>query len=230
MAGTRGSHLLTVCVGIPREIEDAFNPWYNIQHVPEQLAIPGFQSAARYVSLAGTPKYMALYERDNAQVRSTEAWAKAANTEWTRKMAHLKPLSILVSAFGSYVRAICLMASAHRSHGLSMTWRSVESDLAERRNWSNSLIWLIFAREKSFHAWFFQLKSRACRLQYSSSILYLSIAEFFGLSNRPSRPWNTGQKAYQRIGRTRDEWRSCSYRLPSESSGRKCWHRDGLRL
>ena len=79
MAGTRGSHLLTVCVGIPREIEDAFNPWYNIQYVSEQLAIPGFQSAACYVSLAGTPKYMALYERDNAQVRSTEAWAKAAN-------------------------------------------------------------------------------------------------------------------------------------------------------
>src|SRR5882672_5316374 len=66
----------------------------------------------------------------------------------------------------NYVRNICLMASAHWSHGLSMTWRSVESGLAERRSWSNSLIWLIFVREKFFHTWFFQLKSRACRLQY----------------------------------------------------------------
>jgi hypothetical protein len=56
MAGTRGNHLLAVYVGIPSEIEDEFNKWYNTQHVPERLAIPGFQSAARYVSLEGTPK------------------------------------------------------------------------------------------------------------------------------------------------------------------------------
>lgn len=119
----------------------------------------------------------------------------------------------MVSVGGSYVRAIRLMTSAHRSHAPSMTWRSVESGLAERRSWPNSLIWLIFSREKSFHAWLFQLKSRACRLQYSTSILYLSVAAFFGLSNRLSHAWNTGQKAYQRRRWTRDGRISCSYGL-----------------
>ena len=32
--------------------------------------------------------------------------------------------------------------------------------------------------------------------------LILSVAEFLGPSNRSSRPWNTGQKAYQKIVRT----------------------------
>jgi len=43
--------------------------------------------ARRYRKLSGNgTKYLALYEFDNAQVRSTEAWAKASNTEWTRKI------------------------------------------------------------------------------------------------------------------------------------------------
>jgi hypothetical protein len=68
--------------------------WYNTQHVPEQLAVPGFQSAARYASLAGIPAYMVFYELDNAQVHSPEAWATAANTAWTRKIRpRLRPLS-----------------------------------------------------------------------------------------------------------------------------------------
>ena len=49
MASTRGNHLLAVYVGIPSDIEEEFNKWYNTQHVPERIAIAGFQSAARYV-------------------------------------------------------------------------------------------------------------------------------------------------------------------------------------
>ena len=43
--------------------------------------------------------------------------------------------------------------------------------------------------------------STAVHADYNIEVAYLilSVAEFLGLSNRPSRPWNTGQKAYQKI-------------------------------
>jgi len=88
MAGTRGNHLLAVYVGIPSDIEEEFNKWYNTQHVPERIAIAGFQSAARYVSLEGTPKYMAFYELDNASVLETPAYKRLGEnpSDWDKRI------------------------------------------------------------------------------------------------------------------------------------------------
>jgi len=68
---------------------------YNIDHLPKLAAVPGVHGARRYRKLSGNgTTYLALYEFDNAQVRSTEAWAQAANTEWTKKIRpHLQPLA-----------------------------------------------------------------------------------------------------------------------------------------
>jgi hypothetical protein len=88
MAGIRGKHLLAVFAGIPAEIEDDFNKWYNTQHVPERLAIPGFQQAARYTSLKGEPKYLALYELEDAKVLETPEYQKlgANPNDWDRRI------------------------------------------------------------------------------------------------------------------------------------------------
>jgi antibiotic biosynthesis monooxygenase (ABM) superfamily enzyme len=77
------------------EVENDFNEWYNIDHLPQLAAVPGVHGARRYRKLSGNgTQYLALYEFDNAQVRSTAAWAQAANTEWTKKIRpHLKPLA-----------------------------------------------------------------------------------------------------------------------------------------
>jgi hypothetical protein len=42
--------------------EEEFNAWYNTEHLPELLALPGFLDAARYVATRGGPKYLAVYE------------------------------------------------------------------------------------------------------------------------------------------------------------------------
>jgi hypothetical protein len=88
MAGIRGKHLLSVFTGIPAEIEDDFNKWYNTQHIPERLAIAGFQKAARYASLKGEPKYLALYELDDAKVLETPEYKKlgANPNDWDRRI------------------------------------------------------------------------------------------------------------------------------------------------
>ncbi len=88
MTGTRGKHLLTVYANIPAEIEDDFNQWYNTQHIPERLAIEGFQRAVRYESLKGEPKYLALYELDHPGVLETPAYLRLRQNpnDWDKRI------------------------------------------------------------------------------------------------------------------------------------------------
>ena len=46
-------------------MEEEFNAWYDTEHLPERLAIPGFRSARRWVR-GGT--YLATYELDSPEV------------------------------------------------------------------------------------------------------------------------------------------------------------------
>src|ERR1019366_3439141 len=42
--------LLMVVVDVDPEHEEEFNRWYDKEHIPERLAMPGFRSARRYAS------------------------------------------------------------------------------------------------------------------------------------------------------------------------------------
>lgn len=70
-------YLYVVRVDVDSEKEKQFNEWYNKEHVPALLKVPGVTGAYRYASLEGTPKYMAIYELDNPDVLTSEAWKKA---------------------------------------------------------------------------------------------------------------------------------------------------------
>jgi len=89
MAKTRGTGLLMVWSDIDAEFEAEFNRWYDEEHVPRLLQVPGFLSAGRYVARSeGQPKYLTLYEFEHAQVPEGEAWSKArASNPWTRRMS-----------------------------------------------------------------------------------------------------------------------------------------------
>jgi hypothetical protein len=61
--------LFTVKATITKDREDAFNRWYDEEHVPQFLRFPGAVSARRYRALADEDRYqyMAVYElRDQA--------------------------------------------------------------------------------------------------------------------------------------------------------------------
>jgi len=60
--------LLLAMMDIPAEIEAEFNDWYDTEHIPERLAIPGFRGARRYRSIEGGPAYQALYDLDSVAV------------------------------------------------------------------------------------------------------------------------------------------------------------------
>jgi Domain of unknown function (DUF4286) len=64
--------LFVVKATITKDREDAFNRWYNEEHVPQFLQFKGAVSARRYKAILGEDKfqYMAVYElQDEATFR-----------------------------------------------------------------------------------------------------------------------------------------------------------------
>lgn len=90
--------VLTVRMDIPQQHESEFNEWYNSDHLPALVGVPGVYCARRYVAVEGEPKYLALYELRDAEVRKSDAWKKAADSDWTLRMRpHFRAVRSIVS-------------------------------------------------------------------------------------------------------------------------------------
>jgi hypothetical protein len=74
MTKTRGTGLLMVWTDIDAEFEAEFNRWYDEEHIPLLLQVPGFLSAGRYSAVKGSPKYLAIYELEDHNVLRTAAY------------------------------------------------------------------------------------------------------------------------------------------------------------
>ena len=96
----RAAGILLVMNDIARDREAEFNRWYQEQHVPERLRLPGFRSARRYRAVGAGPAYMAMYECDAIAVLASEAYRQRLlhPTQWTRSV---------MPAFGNMLRASC---------------------------------------------------------------------------------------------------------------------------
>jgi hypothetical protein len=82
-----GQAVLAVWNDINPATEADYNAWYQREHVPERLAVPGMRRARRYRAAEGSPRYAALYEAATLDVLTSGAYrAQLANpTEWTRR-------------------------------------------------------------------------------------------------------------------------------------------------
>jgi len=89
MAAKKGDGLLLVLSEVPAEHDAEFNRWYNEEHIPERLSIPGVLNAARYEAVAGGPRYLACYELASPDAWYADAWQKWLNnpTEWSKRMS-----------------------------------------------------------------------------------------------------------------------------------------------
>ncbi|MEU6646825.1 hypothetical protein ABZ863_30370 [Saccharomonospora sp. NPDC046836] len=62
------------CGDIPAEIEDAYNEWYNTEHTPDMLTVPGVLNGRRFRAIAGAPRYAALYDLRSLNVMTSPEW------------------------------------------------------------------------------------------------------------------------------------------------------------
>ncbi|HYH42584.1 MAG TPA: hypothetical protein VD867_11435 [Burkholderiales bacterium] len=53
---------------LPPGIEAEFNDWYETEHIPVRLALPGFSRAVRYRECDAGRRYLAIYEIDDLAV------------------------------------------------------------------------------------------------------------------------------------------------------------------
>ena len=84
---TRGKGIFLVYTDIDPQHEAEFNDWYNTEHIAELLAVPGILAAARYEATKGGPKYLAVYELENADVVNTSAFTGRKRTPWGERMS-----------------------------------------------------------------------------------------------------------------------------------------------
>jgi len=93
---------------IPRNKQKEFSAWYNTEHIPTVLRVPGFVTGRRFVldereippmlgSGGSLPKYLTVYDVENEKIFESEAFEKASVSPWstwvrswfTRKMCTL---------------------------------------------------------------------------------------------------------------------------------------------
>ena len=81
----KGRGIFMVYVDIDAQHAQEFNEWYNKEHLPELLSVPGILSAARYEAIKGGPKYLAFYELESVAVLQTPAFKTGRGRRGDRK-------------------------------------------------------------------------------------------------------------------------------------------------
>ena len=90
-----GNGLLVIWTDIAPEVEGEFNHWYDTEHIPQLLSVPGFLAARRYQSVDGQPKYVTIYDLTDERVGASAGFLEVREhpTPWTEKMLpHLRNL------------------------------------------------------------------------------------------------------------------------------------------
>jgi hypothetical protein len=81
---------LLVLMQPPLTIEEEFNAWYDTEHVPERLAVPGVETAIRFSATTdAAPKYLAMYDLAAESVLDSDAYKSVAgdrSSPWTRRV------------------------------------------------------------------------------------------------------------------------------------------------
>jgi hypothetical protein len=61
-----GRAILIVNVELPEEEIEEFNRWYREEHGPHKMQLPGYLGLRRFQAEDGSPRFLALYELEDA--------------------------------------------------------------------------------------------------------------------------------------------------------------------
>jgi hypothetical protein len=97
---------LLVAMEPPPALEEEFNDWYDTEHVPERLAVEGFETGRRYVCTLGWPRYLAFYDLRDAAVIDSPGYAAISGenfSPWTKRI--LRRVRGFYRSFGAQVHS-----------------------------------------------------------------------------------------------------------------------------
>ena len=81
---------LLVFMHPPSAFEEEFNAWYDGEHIPERLAVPGFLTGLRYMNTGGgAPRYLAMYDIENYEVLDSPEYHRVGYEQaspWTKRV------------------------------------------------------------------------------------------------------------------------------------------------
>lgn len=79
--------VMAVSMSVPAGSEDDVTAWYEREHIPMLLAVPGWRRIRRYRLTAGTgPEYLSLHELDGQHVFEEDAYKAAISTPWRNRI------------------------------------------------------------------------------------------------------------------------------------------------
>ena len=73
--------------------EDEFHDWYDLEHVPERLRIPGFLNAERWIDVKNPKVAVATYDLETVGVLQSAPYAAIAganSSPWTKRTAKFR--------------------------------------------------------------------------------------------------------------------------------------------
>jgi len=79
-----GKAVLSVVMDVAEAGLDEFHGWYDEEHLPKLVAVPGIDGARRFratggdLAEAGRQRFLALYEFESVDLLDSPEWAKAA--------------------------------------------------------------------------------------------------------------------------------------------------------
>jgi hypothetical protein len=81
--------LYLVYTDIPDDVVDEYNEWYDHEHLPRLVTVPGVLRARRYTAVSGNPRYLTAYELADPGAFESPEGLQARKTPWTAKMRSL---------------------------------------------------------------------------------------------------------------------------------------------
>ena len=96
-----GTGTLAVWNDRATERETDYENWYQNEHLPDRLGVPGFIRGRRYQAIEATPEFFTWYEVESPSVLRSKAYkTRLANpTPWTQK--------IMTKTFLNASRTVC---------------------------------------------------------------------------------------------------------------------------
>lgn len=81
--------LLAAAFDFSNADSDEFHDWYDLEHIPERQAVPGFGASERWISVEEPAVAVATYDLDALEVLQSESYQSVAHeniTVWSKRV------------------------------------------------------------------------------------------------------------------------------------------------